>query len=106
MEILLGLVLSGIIGYFLGSHKGMGAFGFLVSALLGPIGWLLVLVSKGNVRKCPYCGEGIRFEATICKHCRSKVDPATRRDSLAKIITAIVLLTFLTLAIYWASTHS
>jgi len=30
-------------------------------------------MAKDNIRKCPYCKEEIKAEATRCKHCRSNV---------------------------------
>jgi hypothetical protein len=46
------------------------------------IGAVLVLVAAalkdaptGNLRKCPFCAELVQPDATICKHCRSELNP-------------------------------
>lgn len=38
------VLLLGIIGALLGSLKGRAAFGFVLGLLIGPIGWLIILV--------------------------------------------------------------
>ncbi|WP_443025711.1 zinc ribbon domain-containing protein [Sphingomonas sp. PB2P12] len=32
------------------------------------------------MRRCPYCAETVRTEATKCKHCGSQLPPAPKRD--------------------------
>lgn len=60
----------GLIGLAIGSIKGNGLFGFVLSLLLGPLGWLLVLLASDKRKKCPHCagplGEG---KVTRCKNC-------------------------------------
>ena len=48
------------------------------------LGWVLsflmffvsgIASSSEQQRKCPYCAEWIRPEATLCKHCHKEVPP-------------------------------
>ena len=41
-----GAILGGVIGYLLGRNKGLGTAGFWLGALLGCIGWLIVVLLK------------------------------------------------------------
>ena len=59
MEIIvwLGIIfISAGIGYALGAGKGNGTLGFLLSLLLGPLGWVVVLMLK------PGAGQGRKVE--------------------------------------------
>jgi membrane protease subunit (stomatin/prohibitin family) len=65
------------------SGKGRSGFGgFLLGALLGPVGLVIALVmprneaaierqqvQRGESRKCPQCAELVKYEAKICRHC-------------------------------------
>lgn len=75
MEYLIGFTISGLIGYLIGKPKGAGGFGFIVSVLLGPIGWLIIAIHGGNLKKCPNCAERVKPEATVCRFCQSKLRP-------------------------------
>jgi hypothetical protein len=66
----------GMIGMAIGQKKGIPGIGFFIGFLLGPIGVLLTLASKGNRIKCPFCKQMIDPKALICPHCRSEVSPA------------------------------
>jgi len=76
-------LLFGIVTAVVASNKGLSGCGwFLIGVLLGPFGFILVLVvspntqevekkslAAGETRKCPYCAELIKAEATVCRYC-------------------------------------
>lgn len=86
-------VISFIAGV-IADNKGRSGIGvFLVSLVLSPLVGLIYALSMQNgeqreksiaakggnsrdFRKCPYCAEPIRREATKCIHCSSAVEPA------------------------------
>jgi hypothetical protein len=74
--------------------------------MLGPLAFLLFFVkgivsSNEQQRKCPFCAEWIRPEATVCKHCHKNVPvltPAAPRPGVAilkGVLTLIVAVVFL-----------
>lgn len=89
MEYLVLWILCGVAGMIILQNKGRGGcLGFLLGALLGPIGIVIALVmgrntakldadalDAGAVRRCPWCAELIRAEAIACKHCGRDVPP-------------------------------
>lgn len=76
-------LICGAIAYYIYQGKGRAGFwGFLVGFMLGPLGIVYALVRSpdteraeqlqvkaGKAKRCPYCGEVIRTEARVCKHC-------------------------------------
>lgn len=73
------LILSILAGYYAGT-KGRSSIGFFfLSIFLSPlIGFIAALVlpkvddeiaKQNNLKKCPYCKELVKQEATVCKHC-------------------------------------
>jgi zinc-ribbon domain len=63
------LIINCVVGYLIGQQKNDIATAIVLSILLGPIGWLIAGLSKGNLRKCPHCAEFVKPEATVCRHC-------------------------------------
>ncbi|MEX2272575.1 MAG: DUF3862 domain-containing protein [Vicinamibacterales bacterium] len=108
MELLLlwGL-LGAAIGVYAAQKKGFSTVGGAIGGwLLGPLAFLLFFVSgivssKEQQRKCPFCAEWIRPEATVCRHCHKEVPPLTtaapRRGMrvLKGVLTLIVAVVFL-----------
>jgi ribosomal protein L40E len=66
----LGLTLAcAIVGALIGLAKGRWLAGLVWGAALGPIGWLIIALSKSNLRECPECGRRNQPDAKVCRHC-------------------------------------
>lgn len=69
--ITLWTLLMGGIGAAIGARKARSGFGFVLGALLGPLGWLVTFVMPSNHPKCPACKGDVFTGATKCKNCGS-----------------------------------
>jgi hypothetical protein len=73
VQLLVFAVIFGLIGLAIGNaRKQHPTKSFLVSALLGPLGWLLILISKPDrsvSKQCPACLADVPLAATACRHC-------------------------------------
>ena len=72
-ELLIVAAIMGLIGLAIGKARQQHPVkSFLVGALLGPLGWLLVLISRPDAavtRQCPACLSQVPREAAACRHC-------------------------------------
>jgi len=76
-----GALISGLIGFAIGSSKDRSAEGFWLGALLGPIGWLIAaLLPEKLRRRCQYCLKGVPEGATKCCHCGSTLTGTTQQQ--------------------------
>lgn len=95
MELVIFWILCGVVAAVIASSKGgNGAGGFLVGALLGPLGIIISLfmgseagkiekqVASGAMKKCPKCAEAVLPEAAICKHCGHDFSAETRNEAI------------------------
>jgi hypothetical protein len=101
MDLFVIWLLCVIVSAALLSRFNKAGSGLLLGALLGPIGLIIAIIWRLNLtaderkqhqeklvsviqghsgaarpeRDCPYCAERIIAAATICKHCKSAVEP-------------------------------
>jgi hypothetical protein len=75
------LIINAIVGAMIGQRNNDVAGSIIISILLGPIGWLIALLSKGKLRKCPFCAESIKPEAKVCRHCGREL-PAQAQEAI------------------------
>jgi hypothetical protein len=75
--------INALIGYAIGRQKNEVGAAVAASILLGPIGWILAILSGGHLRKCPHCAELVKPEAIVCKHCRRDLPAAVAAAPLA-----------------------
>src|SRR5690349_8364341 len=96
-------LVGALIGAYAAQKRGFSTAGGVIGGLLlGPLAFLLFFVSgivssSEQQRKCPYCAEWIKPEATICKHCHKEVEPqpiAEKRTSpvLLGVVGVVLLL--------------
>ena len=71
--VLCGLSISSVIGYLIGKSKGKPDKGAIAGFFLGPVGWLLIIISPDDSPKCPYCRENVARGAIRCKGCTARI---------------------------------
>jgi predicted amidophosphoribosyltransferase len=69
VEFLLFWLICGIVAAVIGSKKGQGCGGFAAGVLLGPLGIVLMLFTRGDRKLCGFCREQMNRSATVCPHC-------------------------------------
>ena len=73
--IVLWIVINAAIGYAIGKERNNIGVSVFISVLLGPIGWIIALISKEGLRKCPFCSESIKPDAKVCRYCGRDLPP-------------------------------
>jgi hypothetical protein len=67
--------INSLIGFAIGQKKNAVGGSIALCVILGPIGWLIAALDSGNVRKCPFCAENVKYEAVVCPHCQRDLPP-------------------------------
>lgn len=74
-----------LVGAFIGLAKGRWVAGLVWGAALGPIGWLVIALSKSALPECPECGHGNATSAKACRHCGVNLRAAALRSERARL---------------------
>ena len=78
--LLFGAFICAMIGGGIGSNKNNGLGGFFLGGLLGPIGWVIVLMLPDpTMSECPECKGKCPGEAKRCRHCGVEFSTLVRR---------------------------
>ncbi len=73
--------IPGTIGALIAKNKGRDAVGwFILSAFFWLPIFIVILLPPakevpGKLRECPSCKEFVKWNAIICKHCKSELTP-------------------------------
>jgi hypothetical protein len=80
MELLqpIGIIwgISIVLGIIIGARKGMGCLGLIGCLILGPVGVIIVIVTKGYKVYCIHCRKTISRKAVVCPYCQKSQDPS------------------------------
>lgn len=74
MEIIIWVIVGGLVGYLCGQSKGRESEGLMLGAVLGPIGWLVMLCAQDKRQRCIECGGVVVVGARKCLHCGSTIE--------------------------------
>ena len=93
IEIIIWVIIMSLIGAAIGARRGRGEAGFLFGLLLGPLGWVIILIGPDYRRKCPECGGILEGDYPKCKHCGAtlKQSPTETQFSCPNCKTTLVL---------------
>ena len=79
--ILVILVIPGTIGAVLAKNKGRSIIGWFILSAIFYLPILIVLLLPpikevpGKYRECPLCKEFVKWNALLCKHCKTELTP-------------------------------
>lgn len=80
MEFIILVLLLGLIPAMIAKSKGRSFLGWYIYGVLlfiiALVHSLIIGPSSSLVRKCPFCAENVKVEASVCPHCQ--------RDIIAK----------------------
>jgi hypothetical protein len=67
------MVFFAAIAWLIARRKGQGALGMWLGFLLGPIGVLIICVTRGDRKACPHCLSLIKARAAVCPRCTREI---------------------------------
>jgi hypothetical protein len=69
ISVFISLAVYGVCGWLLGRFKERPLAGAVLGVLLGPIGWLILLLGPRGTTPCPYCGATLKLWQARCGAC-------------------------------------
>lgn len=72
--ILIWVIVGGLVGSLAGRARGRESEGVKLGAVLGPIGWLIMLCASDKRLRCNECGGVVIEGARKCLHCGSVIE--------------------------------
>ncbi|MBX3688958.1 hypothetical protein [Dokdonella sp.] len=82
----LGLTVAcALVGALLGMTKGRWLWGLLWGLALGPIGWIVVMLSASRQPLCPECAKPNPAGLKRCRHCGTDLALAATRSSRSRL---------------------
>jgi len=82
----IGLTIGGaLVGALLGAMKGRWLWGLIWGAALGPIGWIVVVLSKASQPLCPECAKPNPPGLKRCRYCGVDLSVAAARSSRSRL---------------------
>ncbi|MCK9539773.1 hypothetical protein [Dokdonella sp.] len=76
-------VFCAAVGALIGYVRGRWLVGLAWGAALGPIGWLVMLLTSSQRVECPACSRGNPPGARSCRHCGVNLQAAARASARA-----------------------
>lgn len=77
---LAGPFVCALVGSAIGANRGRRGAGTLLGLLLGPIGWIVVLLGPDYRAACAHCRAPLAApDATVCARCGREQPPPARR---------------------------
>ena len=78
---ILAALVFGVTAALVAFSKGRSSIGwFLCGLVIGPFAFIVAalpcVVREGRFVKCTTCGEVIQADATLCRYCRTELEPA------------------------------
>ncbi len=73
------------VGALIGWLKGRTAAGIIWAAVLGPVGWIIVAISKSKLPICGKCAKRNSLNAKVCRYCSASLQPSVPRTARAKM---------------------
>lgn len=74
-----------VVGALIGKAKGRWLAGLLWGAALGPLGWLIVALSRSGFVECVECGRPNAPAAKVCRHCGVDLRKAARQSERSRL---------------------
>ena len=72
-------------GALIGRLKGRMTAGIIWSAVLGPIGWIVVCLGRSRLLACPECSKPNQPDAIDCRQCGANLKRSMQRTARSRL---------------------